>query len=312
VTVSGVLLRPAGARLKAVAITIASAPLLAGCGTANLSFLDPQGPVAAAQRDHFWIIIAAVSIVVLPVLVLTPLVIWRYRFRGGEGSYEPNKEMPHYTGWIIWGVPVLIVAGLAIALWFSTHKLDPYRPIASTEPPLRVQVVGYDWKWLFIYPDQGVASMGELVFPADRPLSLELTSQSVMQSFFIPSLGSQIYAMSGMVTRLNLMADRPGAYPGKNTQYNGNGFHTQHFTARAVSEPDFAAWVGAARSSPVPLGSAQLSLLARQGTQQDVATALNAQPTSSAILFSQVPPGLFGKLSAPPVPVRLSGGTAKQ
>lgn len=159
--------------------------------------------MAAAQRVHFFEIIVMLLIVVAPVLLVTPWFAWRYRY-GGSARYTPKWSFSWPLEMAIWGIPFAIVIVLAVWLWDNAHALDPYRPLPSTEPPLRVEVVGYDWKWLFIYPDLGVASMGELAFPAGRPLSLELTSDTVVESLLIPALGSQISAMPGRVTRLLL------------------------------------------------------------------------------------------------------------
>jgi len=146
-------------------------------------------------------------------------------------------------------VPLAVVLVLALNLWRETVQLDPYRPLPGATKPLDVQVVGLDWKWLFIYPEQNIAAVNQLVFPARRSLRLHLTSDSVMQSFFIPSLGSQIYAMAGMVTQLNLKSQGEGRYAGENTQFNGRGFHQQKFLARAVSAQAFDAWVNEVRAA---------------------------------------------------------------
>jgi cytochrome o ubiquinol oxidase subunit II len=208
-------------------------PFKLASATPVLSFLDPQGPVAAAQRAHLIDVVLLLLIVVVPVLVLTPIVVWRYRLNG-SARYTPAWSFFLPLEFVIWGVPIAIVVVLAVWLWENTEKLDPYKPLASAaDPPLRVKVVGYDWKWLFIYPQFNIASIGEFAFPAGRPLDILLTSDTVMQSFFIPALGSQIYAMAGMVTKLHLLANAPGSFRGENTQFNGNGFYLQAFTATA-------------------------------------------------------------------------------
>jgi cytochrome o ubiquinol oxidase subunit 2 len=207
--------------------------MLGGCSSyGHLTFLDPKGPISAAERTHFYVVNLILTIVVLPVLVLTPIFAWRYRYRNASARYTPRWEFWWPLEIEIWAVPLGIVIMLAIWLTHDTVGLDPYVPVssqvpASSDPPLRVEVVGYDWKWLFVYPDEGIASIGELAVPAGRELAFDLTSDTVLQSFVVPALGSQIYAMPGMVTHLHLVAKAPGSFLGENTQYNGEGFEKQ-------------------------------------------------------------------------------------
>ncbi len=285
------------ARIAWKAPLLAIIPALCGCGGGNLSFLDPQGPVAAAQRSHFYDILALLVIVVLPVLLLTPFFAWRYRYSGSQAPYRPKWSFSWPLEIIIWAVPVAVVAALVPLLWIGTHDLDPYAPLVSQASPERVQVVGYDWKWLFIYPDEGIASVGELAFPVDRPVSLELTSNTVMQSFFIPALGSQIYAMNGMVTRLNLKADRPGRFLGENTQYNGTGFHAEKFVAEALTADAFGAWVAAIRGNGMALDARAITALDHRNTNAELAAALNVAP--GLMHFRDVPSGLFKAIVEP-------------
>ncbi|MEO8777413.1 MAG: hypothetical protein ABI389_01955, partial [Rhodanobacter sp.] len=183
--------------------------------------------------------------------------------------------------------PIVIVAVLAYFVVRDTHRLDPYKPLASAHAPLRVQVIGYDWKWLFIYPDQGIASIGTLAMPVGRPVAMHLTSATVMQSFFIPALGSQIYAMGGMDTQLNLEASKPGRSLGENTMYNGDGFHEQKFTAVAMSPADFKAWVGTVRAHGLPLDAQALKIISRQSTRNDLIAALpGAKSTDGNVYFT--------------------------
>ena len=190
---------------------------------------------------------------------------------------------------MLWGPPAVIVVVLSVFLWHNTIDLDPYEPLPLPGEPLRVQAIGFDWKWLFVYPDLGIASVDELAFPADRQLAIELTSETVMQAFFIPSLGSQIYAMGGMVTRLHLAADGPGRFLGQNTQYNGTYFHRQQFQAVAMSDADFADWVKEARGSDA-LGGEAYAALERRNTASEAADALGL---SLPLRFGNVSPRLF-------------------
>ena len=297
---------PCPRRFARFAAGLGAPMLLAGCSPSNLSFLDPQGPVAAAQRTHFWIVIALSLVVILPVFVLTPIIVRKYRY-GSDSTYRPRWSFSRRLEYIIWGVPFLIVAVLGYILWEQTYALDPYNPLPSDKKPLHVQVVGYDWKWLFIYPDQHIATVNKLVFPADRPLALELTSDTVMQSFFIPSLGSQVYAMHGMVTRLHLEADGPGRYRGENSQYNGKGFHTQRFTARAVSTTAFADFIENTRQQGRPLDRPTYQILDGRNTVPELNRALKGSH-DGALRFSAIPDGLFSAIVAgAPVQALLPG-----
>lgn len=280
-------------------LLVVSVALLAGCTPDNLTFLDPQGPVAAAQRWHLFVIVALLMIVVLPVLALTPIIAWRYRRRNESARYAPKWDFAWPLEIAIWGVPIAVVAVLAVLLWRNTQALNPYQPLQADARPLRVQVVGLDWKWLFIYPEQGIATVGVLGFPADRPLAFELTTDTVMQSFFIPSLGSQIYAMAGMVTRLHLEASGPGRFHGLNTQYNGKGFHKQKFTAIGMKPEDFDAWVETVKAGGLTLDDDAYAKLARRSTLETAREALGADGMPAGVLyFKQAPPQLFAEIVA--------------
>jgi cytochrome o ubiquinol oxidase subunit 2 len=287
----------------------ASLALLSGCSRAPpppafahspsgpaLTFLVPYGPIAAAQRVHFFEVVALLLFVVGPVLAVAPFFAWRYRY-GGSARYTPKWSFSWPLEIFVWGGPIAIVTVLAVWLWQSAHALDPYAPLRSKQPPLRVEVVGYDWKWLFIYPDLGVASMGELAFPTGRPLAFDLTSDTVMQSFFIPALGSQIYAMPGAVTQLHLEASRPGRFQGENAQFNGAGYYQQHFLAQALRPAAFAAWVRSVRSKGIPLSGSAYKIIAQRTTLADTRKALGvAAAGDGAVYFTAVPSGLFARL----------------
>jgi cytochrome o ubiquinol oxidase subunit II len=260
----------------------------------ELSFLSPQGPVASAQRDHFIAIILLVFIVAAPVLVLTPYLAWRYRYKNSRARYTPDWRFSWPLDGVIWGIPLAIVIVLSVWLVNNSNKLDPYKPLNSGNPPLRLQVIGYDWKWLFIYPDLGIASVGKLAFPADRPLAVDLTSNTVLQSFFIPSLGSQIYAMAGMTTHLHLLASRRGDFLGENLQYNGTDFHREKFTAVAMTPEAFDDWVQETKSQGIPLTAEAYKAIEKRSTLNqtcdDLGRSCSARPVLS---FRSVEPGLF-------------------
>lgn len=258
-------------------------PLLSSCRTgSHLSFLDPQGPVADMQRLHFLEVVALLAIfVALPVFLVTPWFAWRYRY-GASPRHEPKWNFYTPLDIACWAGPMVIVALLGALVWGSTHALDPYRPLVSNQPALRVQVIGYDWKWLFIYPDKGVASIGELAIPARRPVAMQLTSATVMQSLQIPALGSQIYVMGGMVTQLHLEATKPGRFMGENTMYNGNGFSQQKFTAIAMTPDEFQAWVRNIQTSGVPMDGATLDAISKRTTRAQLIAAVSRSRAQSS------------------------------
>jgi cytochrome o ubiquinol oxidase subunit II len=204
--------------------------------------LQHQGPISAREDQLLMLTLGLMLIVVVPVLAMTFGFAWRYRANNPRATYEPEWNS-NRVDLLVWAVPSLIVALLAVLTWTYTHRLNPYSPIESPLKPLKVQVVALDWKWLFIYPELGIASVNELALPTHRPIRFDLTSDTVMNSFFIPQLGGQIYAMAGMRTELHLIADKPGTYFGENTQYSGRGFPFQHFRVEALPEPSFDTWV---------------------------------------------------------------------
>ena len=212
------------------------------------SFLQPMGPVAEEQFSHLIRVVGITMIVILPVLLGVPFILWRYRYSKPRGDYTPEWEFSKKLEYALWGVPVLVVAVLASWLWYSTDKLDPYETLGPD--PLQVQAIGLDWKWLFIYPEEGIATVDELVVPVGRPVEITLTTDTVMQSLLIAPLTGQIYAMPGMTTKLNFSATRTGEAEGENTQFNGNGFGRQKFTVRALAPKDYASWVRGRRRWP--------------------------------------------------------------
>lgn len=267
--------------------------------------------MAEAQRAHFWWVLGILAVFVAgPILLLLPIFAWRYRYGSKTARYTPRWDYSRGLEIMSWGGPIVIFAGLALFVWRDTHRLDPYKPVSSAQPPLQVEVIGYDWKWLFIYPDQGIASMGTLALPTGRAVTLHLTSATVMQSFFIPAMGSQIYAMGGMVTELNLQADKVGISMGENTMYNGVGFHQQKFAAQAMSPADFEAWVGMVRTAGIALDGKSLSLVAQRGTLDDLAASLpGAAGMQGDVYFTGVSQSLFSDvvmatMDAKPTPAR--------
>jgi len=230
-----------------------AALLPGGCAP---GILDPAGPVAAGERFLLFDAVAIMLVIVVPVLIAALAIPWWFRAGNRTARRLPDWSYSGRLELLVWSVPALVVIFLGGMGWIASHELDPARPLATATPPLRVEVVALDWKWLFLYPDQGIASVNRLVVPAGRPISFRITSATVMNSFFVPRLGSQIYAMSGMETRLNLEADRPGSYRGLSANYSGRGFAGMAFTLDAVPQAGFDAWVAAARGGGPVLDAA--------------------------------------------------------
>jgi cytochrome o ubiquinol oxidase subunit 2 len=252
---------------------------LAGCGVLDRGFLSPAGPVASGIRDEFFLVCLVMLFVIGPVLILVPLIAWHYRLSNSKSAYRPQWGFSWSLEGLIWIPPVLIVLGLAVFLWRDTHRLDPYRPLPGV--PLEVQVVAMDWKWMFIYPDQSVATVNRLVIPAGRPVHLSLTSATVMQSILMPQLAGQIYAMAGMRTQLNFAADTPGQYLGENVQFNGMGFQNQKFAVDAMTPEDFARWLAQTRAQPTRLDPTAYQSLSHRST------------LPAPLAFGSVQPNLF-------------------
>jgi cytochrome o ubiquinol oxidase subunit 2 len=227
-------------------IALLAAATLGGC---TEGILDPKGPIAAAERQILFNSLGIMLAIVIPTILATLGVAWWFRSSNTRARYLPDFEFSGRLEALVWSIPamtVLLVGGVA---WVGSHDLDPRKPIESTVKPIRVQVVSLDWKWLFIYPEQGIASVNRLPIPVGTPVNFELTSSAVMNSFFVPQLSGQIYTMAGMTTRLHFQADHAGTYRGLSSQYSGAGFADMRFTVDAVSLEKFAQWVDAARSN---------------------------------------------------------------
>jgi cytochrome o ubiquinol oxidase subunit II len=243
-----------------VVCVLSSCVALASCREGPL---DPQGPVGQAERVILGDATAIMLAVVIPVIVLTLVFAWWFRAGNRRATYRPDWEYSGRIELIVWAIPALVILFLGGIAWISSHDLDPPKPLESQTLPLEVEVVSLDWRWLFIYPSERIATVNYLVVPTGTPVHFRLTSTSVMNSFFIPQLGSQIYTMAGMTTQLNLQADKPGAYPGLSAQFSGPGFSDMRFTLRAVSSEGFATWVAQTRERASVLDAASFTELAR-------------------------------------------------
>ncbi|TFF14521.1 ubiquinol oxidase subunit II [Pseudomonas sp. BCA14] len=240
-------------------ITFASL-LLSGC---NFILFNPKGQVGIEERNLIILATALMLIVVVPVIVMMFWFAYRYRASNENADYAPDWASSHKIEAVVWGVPLVIIIILGVVTWETTHRLDPYRPLDSDVPPLNVQVVATDWKWVFIYPDLGIATVNELALPVHTPVSFTVTSDAAMTSFFIPALGGQIYAMAGMQTKLHLIANETGKFPGIAANYNGPGFSDMHFNTLSTTPAEFEAWVNTVKSAPQTLDTKTYNELAK-------------------------------------------------
>lgn len=244
---------------------------------------DPQGPIALDERNLIIFAVILMLLVAIPMLTLLYTFAWKYR----EGRKDKEKYDPEHVGnapkqLLWWVIPAIIIVTLGIVDWKSTHALDPYKPIVSNNPPLTIDVVALQWKWLFIYPAQGIATVNYIQFPEDTPVHFMLTADAPMSSFWIPELGSQIYAMAAMQTQLYLEASSTGEYTGKDTEINGDGYAGMTFSANSVSQSDFNAWVASVKAS-----SSTLTLAGYNATLMPPST------DNPVAFYGSVDPGLY-------------------
>jgi len=232
--------------MKRIAIAAAVSLLTAAC---NRGILDPVGPVGAQEKQILINSTAIMLAIIIPTMIATVAFVWWFRRGNTKATYRPDWEYSGAIEMVVWAIPALTILLLGGITWIASHDLDPAKPIKSNVPALKVEVVSLDWKWLFIYPDQGIATVNQLVVPAGTPVEFRLTSATVMNSFFVPQLGSQIYAMGGMTTHLNLLADNIGEYPGFSANFSGDGFPEMRFVVKAVPAGDFDAWLAKTRDS---------------------------------------------------------------
>lgn len=255
--------------------------LLSGCG---MALFTPQGEVGIEEKHLILIALGLMLLVVVPVIALTLYFGWRYRASNLRATYAPRWAHSNRIEAVVWIIPCIIVAILAVLIWRTTHTLDPYRPIKSGSRPVRVEVVALNWKWLFIYPDYGVASINQLAIPVNTPIAFKLTAASLMNSFFIPQLGSQVYAMAGMQTQLHLIANHPGRYLGLSSAFSGPGFSDMHFEVLASDRRTFDAWIRKAQASSLTLGDSSYRALEAPSIKHPV------------VLYADVDPDLFDRI----------------
>jgi len=261
--------------LQAAVLLIATA-VLSGC---NLLVLNPPGDIAARQGQLIIVATVLMLIVIIPVIALTLLFAWRYRASNREATYKPDWDHSTQLELVIWGIPLLIIIALGAITWISTHLLDPFRPldrISEGRPvpadvkPLEIQVVALDWKWLFVYPEEGVATVNEIAVPVDRPVHFSITSSSVMNTFYVPALAGMIYGMPGMKSELNAVINVPGVYDGFSANYSGAGFSHMRFKFHGMSDADYQHWLNDVRTSDLSLTRAQYLELEKPSEREPV------------------------------------------
>jgi cytochrome o ubiquinol oxidase subunit 2 len=276
------------------AVLLAPLVLLAGC---NRGILDPVGPVGAAEKTILINSTAIMLAIIIPTMIATIAFAWWFRRGNAKADYRPDWEYSGAVELVVWSIPALTIMLLGGIAWIGSHDLEPSKPLKSSVPPLKVEVVSLDWKWLFIYPDQGIATVNQLVVPAGTPVSFRLTSATVWNSFFVPQMGTMIYTMPRMTTRLNLQADRQGTFPGLSSHFSGDGFPGMQFQVHSLPPDQFAMWAQSARGSGPALDAS--------GYQQ------LSKPSSyvTPMTYGTVVPGLFDAIvadRAPPNPVPAS------
>jgi cytochrome o ubiquinol oxidase subunit 2 len=258
--------------------------------------LHPSGAVAAQQGHLIVQSTVLMLIIVIPVIALTVIFAWRYRQSNSQATYTPDWDHSTQLELVIWAAPLLIIIALGALTWISSHTLDPYRPLRRLDSaravptgvkPLNIEVVALDWKWLFIYPDQGIAVVNEVAAPVDVPINFKITASSVMNSFFVPALAGQIYAMPGMQTQLNAVMNQPGEYDGFSANYSGAGFSGMRFKFRGMTAAEFRKWVQSAKEGGQALSPKSYALLAQPSERDPVRRYASVVPGLYDSILSQ-------------------------
>jgi cytochrome o ubiquinol oxidase subunit II len=282
----------------------------AGFAQTAPSILAPAGPVGAGDRLILFDATAIMLAIVVPTMLVTLGFAWWFRASNTRATYRPDWTFSGQLEILIWSIPTLVIFFLGGVIWIGAHKLDPFTPLSSKVKPLEVEVIALDWKWLFIYPQQGVASINRLGVPAGTPLHLRITSATVFNDFFVPRLGSQIYAMNGMTSQLNLLAERPGTYFGLSAHFSGDGFSDMHFDAVAEAPAQFAQWVAQAHAKGPVLDRAAYGGLLRQSRPATPYTyRAVARGLFDAVAARSLPPGEGPQAGRGGVAVAPHGGT---
>lgn len=229
----------------------------------NIQLFNPQGLIATQQKDLLITYVIIMLVIVIPVFIATYFIAWKYRSSNTKAPFNPDAKHSKFSEFLLWIPPTVIVLIMCVITWDATHKIDPHKPIQSDVKPLTIQVVALQWKWLFIYPEQGIATVNYIAFPEDTPLTFTMTADGPMSSFWIPQLGGQLYAMTGMAQSLHLIADTQGEFEGSNAEISGPGFATMRFVAKSVSNQEFGQWVNQVKQSPHSLTIEEYDKLAK-------------------------------------------------
>jgi len=265
------------------AILIAALAIFFVLRSENALLTHPKGVIARSELDLISINYLLMLMIVIPTFALLFWVVWKYSAKNSRAKYDPDKSHGGFKEVILWIIPLIAIVPMAVITWYAAHKLDPYQPIG--EKQMTIQVVAMDWKWLFIYPEQRIAAVNWVQFPEKTPIRFELAADgSPMNSFWIPQLSGQIYAMTGMTTQIHMMADGPGIYTGRAAEINGAGFADMTFIAKSTSMGDFEEWVGKVKESPLQLN---------EGIYQELVKPSQKHPIE---LYSNVESGLFHKI----------------
>ena len=274
--------------LLALCVIAGGAVLLHGV---NFDVLNPKGVIAEQQRDLLVFTVLLSLVVVIPVFTLLAVISWKYRATNKKATYKPDWDSNKTLEIIWWGIPIAIIATLSVVVWISSHKLDPYRALDSDVKPVNVQVVALQWKWLFIYPDLNVASVNELHIPSKTPVNFTITSDAPMNSFWIPSLAGQVYAMSGMSTKLHIMANENGSYDGSSANISGKEFAKMKFKTIATSKTEFDDWASQTNRSNKHLNATTYEQLAKPGsTDKPIFYALDTHDLYDTIVMKYMMP----------------------
>jgi cytochrome o ubiquinol oxidase subunit 2 len=302
-------MRSAGPNLRItgrLAMIVACALALSACTT---GILRPQGPIGAAEKSILIDSVAIMLAIVAPTIAAIFAFAWWFRASNTKARHLPEWAHSGRIELVVWAIPALVVMLLGGVAWIGAHDLDPAKPIASSQPPLEIQVVSLDWKWLFLYPEQKIATVNTLTIPAGVPVHFSLTSASVMSAFFIPQLGSMIYTMNGMTTRLNLQADTAGVFHGLSSHYSGDGFSDMNFEVHAVPAKDFSDWVQATAKATATLDAGSYAELVKQSSKVAPASyRLDDPDLFQSIATQKIAAGPGPQDEPSPSPVPRSGG----
>jgi cytochrome o ubiquinol oxidase subunit II len=253
--------------LLPIVLVLATAAAIVGIlATHDVALLDVAGPVAAKQRDLLYFTVLLSMVIIVPVFALTFYIVWRYREDNTKATYAPTWDGNNKLEALWWGIPCIIILVLSVITWQTSHSLDPYRPLASERAPVRVQVIALPWKWLFIYPDYNIASVNYLRVPTGTPINFSITADAPMNAFWVPKLGSQVYAMAGMTTQLHLQADTIGSYNGSSANISGEGFAGMRFVIQATDQADYENWITSLQRSDTALTTDGYQQLAKPST----------------------------------------------